>query len=48
MDYIANVTTEVTAFNEKFREAALLEHEKFMAYAQSIPEADLEAEYADN
>jgi len=35
-DYIANVTNEVIQFNEKFREAALIEWEKFQAYAVSI------------
>jgi len=35
-DYIANVTNEVIQFNEKFREAALIEWEKFQAYAISI------------
>lgn len=33
--------TEVTTFNEKFREVAQNEYEKFHQHAQSVPEDDL-------
>lgn len=32
-EYIQNVLNEVVFFNERFKEAALLEHERFQAHA---------------
>lgn len=40
-DYIGNVLAEVINFNEKFKEAAQHEYEKFHQHAQSVPEDDL-------
>jgi len=42
------VSNEVVLFNEKFREAALSEHEKFHAHAASIGEEELLAENEGN
>jgi hypothetical protein len=43
-EYIQNVLNEVVNFNEKFKEAALLEHERFHAHANEITEEELLAE----
>lgn len=46
MDYNINVHSEVAGFNEKFREAALIENEKFLAQykkAELAGEAEIEA-----
>lgn len=46
MDYNINVHAEVAGFNEKFREAALIENEKFLAQykkAELAGEAEIEA-----
>lgn len=47
-EYIQNVLNEVVLFNEKFKEATLLEHERFTAHASSIPETELEKENEGN
>lgn len=47
-EYIQNVLNEVVLFNEKFKEATLIEHERFTAHAQSIPEQELEKEQEGN
>lgn len=46
-DYIVNVTNEVVMFNEKFKEAALIEYEKFRNTVESLGDNtdDLTKEY---
>lgn len=47
-EYITNVMAEVTAFNEKFRVDALVEHERFFAYCSALSEDDLQKESEGN
>lgn len=39
---------EVVAFNEKFRQDAIVEHERFFAYASTLSEDDLAKETEGN
>lgn len=47
-EYIQNVLNEVVAFNEKFRQDAIVEHERFFAYASQLNDDDLAKESEGN
>jgi hypothetical protein len=40
-EYIQNVSTEVSVFNEKFREAAIVEKDKFVVHFDEVSEDDI-------
>lgn len=47
-DYIKFVSTEVALFNEKFKDAALLEFDRFCIHMQEVGEEEIEKEYESN
>ena len=47
-EYIQNVSTEVSVFNEKFREAAIVEKDKFVVHFDEVSEDDIQKEYENN
>ena len=47
-DYIKFVSTEVALFNEKFKDAALLEFERFYAHLTEVGEEEVEKEFESN